>query len=459
MCAILQVRILGSMNADENVPTFEQIFKDSDNEDEDGDDDEGGVFDDDSDIEQNERRVTSRTDRLERNMLKRREAKKWEEARNKIMFDYTQYSYYGRSSALVVFELAWKLTKDSMDLLWWGIVGITEQLVLGKIETATYVLECDLIQSHVSRLTIKSNDQSLQTVLRIHFENDLHLALYRHWSVHDSLKHSMYSACRLKLWTLRGEKRLHELLVEIGLPLVQARQTFAAMDLVLRKEFYQMVERHADKYDLPDIVFGSFTLAYGYRNRYSASDYVYSMLAVLESIEKDRSPEHCFWQALDCLTRQNKQILDDGIEWAKEFLEAIFKQVQTSLEMHQVHLAGPFFHFTLTEENRFFSCPYGLTMLAKFMLRGHVAVSRQRRALELPLVASCPIDADRGLSLMIGIPPVCEDSPKNFFGKAFEQAAVKSEAVILQDFFESSIVQIRQADIAKFLDGLTVLLS
>lgn len=452
------------MNADESVPTFEQLFKDSDNEDDDDDDDGGGAADggfDDSDNEQNQGGGggLSRAARLERQMLKRRETKKWEEARNKLMFDYTQYSYYGRSSALMVFELAWKLTKDSMDLLWWAIVGITEQLVLGKIETAAYVLESDLIQSHVSRLTNKSSDHSLQTVLKIHFENDLHLALYRHWNVHDSIKHSMYSACRLKLWTLRGEKRLHELLVEMGLPLAQARQTFASMDLVLRKEFYQMVERHADKYDLPDIVFGSFTLAYGYRNRYSASDYVYSMLAVLESIKKDRSPEHCFWQALDCLTRQNKAILDDGIEWAKEFLSAIFKQVQTSLEMHQVHSAGPFFHFTLTEENRYFSCPYGLTMLAKFVLRGHVAVSRQRRAVEMPLVASCPIDAERGLSLMIGIPPVCEDSPKNFFGKAFEQAAVKSAAVISQDFFEGSIVQIRQADIAKFLDGLTMLLS
>lgn len=375
------------------------------------------------------------------------------------MFDYTQYSYYGRSSALLIFELAWKLTKDSMDLLWWAIVGITEQLVLGKIESATYILESGQIQSHVSRLTNKSNDQSLQTALKITFENDLHLALYRHWSVHDSIKHSMYPACKLKLWTLRGEKKLHELLVEMGLPLAQAKQTFSSMDLVLRKEFYQMIEKHADKYMIPDIVFGSFTLQYGYRNKYSASDYVYAMLAILESINKERSPEHCFWEALDSLSRSNKVILDNGVDRAKEYLNAIFKQVQTSLEMHQVHSAGPFLYFTLNEENIYFSCPYGLVMLAKFMLRGHVAVSRNRRAPELPLVASCPIDVERGLCLMIGVAPVCEDSPKNFFGKAFEQAAIKSGAVISQDFFESCIIQIRQSDITKFLDGLTVLLS
>lgn len=436
------------MSTDEGIPTFEQLFKDSDFEDSNDEEDETTQTDD-----------SSRVAQLERQILKQRQQKAWEDTRNKVMFDYTQYSYYGKSSALLIFELAWKLTKDSMDLLWWAIVGITEQLVLGKIENASYIYESDQIQSHVSRLSSKSNDTSLQTVVKILFENDLHMALYRHWSVHDSMKHSMYSACKLKLWTLRGEKKLHELLVEMGLPLVQANQTFSSMELMLRKEFYLMVEKHSEKYGIPDIVFGSFTLQYGYRNKYSASDYVYAMLALLESIKKDRSPEYCFWEALDSLSRTNKSILDTGIEKSKELLSAIFKQVQTSLEMHQVHSAGPFLYFILTEENVHFSCPYGLVMLAKFMLRAHVAVSRNRRSPELPLVACCPIDLDRGMCLMIGVPPVCEDSPKNFFGKAFEQAALKSAAVISQDFFESSTIQIRQSDITKFLDGLTVLLS
>lgn len=444
-----QIRILGDVNPDEGIPSFEDIFKESDDEDDENIDD---LSDDDEEQQ-------SRAERFERQLTKRRERRKWEENRNKIMFDYTQYSYYGKSSALLIFELAWKLTKDSMDLLWWAIVGITEQLVLGKIESSAYILETGKIQLHVSRLTNKNSDNSLQTALKINLENDLHLALYRHWSVHDSLKHSMYSACKLKLWTARGEKRLQELLVEMGLPLVQAKQAFTSMDLVLRKEFYEMIAKLSEKYNLPDIVYSSFTLQYGYRNRYSASDYVYSMLAILESIKKDRSPEFCFLEALDSLSRTNKHILDNGINKAKQLLNVLFRQVQSSLEMHQVHSAGPFLYFILSEENPYFSCPYGLTMLAKFVLRGQVAISKNRRAPELPLIASCPIDVERGLCLMVGVAPVCEDSPKNFFGKAFEQAAQKSHAVISQDFFETSVIQIKQSDVTKFLDGLTVLLS
>lgn len=346
-----------------------------------------------------------------------------------------------------------------MELLWWAIVGLTEQLVLGKIESSSYVLESDKIQSHVSRLTNKASDQSIQTAIKINFENDLHLALYRHWSVYESLRNSKFSACKLKLWTLRGEKRVHELLVEMGLPLVQAKQQYSSMDMVLRNEFYQMIEKLAEKYSLGDIIYGSFTLQYGYRSKFSAADFVYATIAILESIRKDRTPEFCFLEALDSLSRSNKQILDIGIDHAKTYLCAVFKQVQTALQSHQVHSAGPFLYYVLTEENSYFSCPHGLMMLAKFLLDGYVATARNRRAPEQPLVACCPIDLELGMYLMIGVPPVCEDSPKNFFGKAFEQAAIKTNAVVSLDFFETSIVQIKQSDLTKFLDGLTVLLS
>lgn len=375
------------------------------------------------------------------------------------MFEYTQFNFYGKSSALMIFELAWKLSKDSLDLLWWGIVGTTEQLILGKIENSAYITECDKIQSHVSRLTNKASDQNIQTAIKINYESDLHLALYRHWSVHESLKHSMYSACKLKLWTLKGEKRLHELLVEMGLPLAQARQSYSSMDMILRKEFHQMIEKLSEKYGLPEIVYISFTLQYGYRNRYSASDYVYGMLAMLETIKKDRTPEFCFLEAMDSLSRSNKTILENGLELGKQLLSAVFKQVQSSLEMHQVNSAGPFLYYILEEENPFFSFPYGLAMLAKFILRGHVALSRNKRAPELPLIASCPIDVENGFCLLIGISPVSEDTSRNLFGKAFEQAAIKSNALISQDFFDSSIIQIKQSDQTRFLDALTVILS
>lgn len=439
------------MNNDERIPAFEEIFRDSDSE---GSGSESGG---DSETEGG---GESRMERVERRALKRRELRRWEQKRDELMFEYTQYGYYSRSSAMILFELAWKLSKESVELLWWAIIGVSEQLIMGKIESVAYTLESDKIQSHVSRFTnrTESDDRTPTAATKITYENDLHLALYRHWTVLESIKHSIYPACKLKLWTTRGEKKLHELLVEMGLPLVQARQAFSSMDLVLRKEFYKMIEGLAEKYGIPDIIYGSFTLQFGYRNRFSAADYVLGLASLLESISYDRNSEHCFLLTLEALTRNGKTNLDDGIKRAKQMLVNVFRQVQICLELHQVRSAGPFLYYIMQEENTFFSCPYGITILARFVLRAHVAVSRNRRAIHLPLVLSSVLDPDRDLCLMIGVTPVSMDS-RNLFGRAFEEAAHKSNVTILNDSFDQHIIQIKKTDQTKFLDALTVILS
>lgn len=55
------------------------------------------------------------------------------------------------------------------------------------------------------------------------------------------------------------------------------------MDLQLRQEFQSSLERFSEKYGLAEITFPSFTLSFGYRNKYCASDVVYGLLAILEN--------------------------------------------------------------------------------------------------------------------------------------------------------------------------------
>lgn len=440
---------MGDPSQEEDIPQFDQIFQDSESEE----------SDDEVDEDDPQSHQSSNLEKFERNLAKSRKRREWTKKRDDIVFNYSQNSFYSRSSALVVFELAWQMSKDSLDLLWWAIVGLTEQLLLGKCESSTYTIETQKIQSHVSRLNNRMNGHSNTShSIKVTYENDLYLALYRHWSIKESITNSVYSACKMKLWTLNGKKKLDELLVEMGLPIAQARQQFSSMDLLMKKDFYQMIEKTAEKYNMDEIIYGSFTLQYGYKNRFAAADYVYSMVALLEQIEHGRTVESCFLEALDGLSRSNKIILETGISKAKMLLDAIFRQVKTSLEMKQVLSAGPFLYLILQDENIWFSSPYGLTMLAKFMLKGFIAVSRRRRVHELPLIVSIPIDASRSINLMVGIPPVTDDS-KNLFGKAFENAAMKSNAAISQDFFDTNIIQVKQADCSKFIDALSVLLS
>lgn len=112
-----------------------------------------------------------------------------------------------------MFNLAWVLNKDDQDLLWLAILAITEQYILGKIENTVYVLATGELQTHSNRLKSRSTDT---TSLKITYEKDLRLVLYRHWSVESSLKFSMFTACKMKLWSHRGGKKLYELLADMG---------------------------------------------------------------------------------------------------------------------------------------------------------------------------------------------------------------------------------------------------
>ncbi|GAB1869359.1 Cell division control protein 45 homolog [Camponotus japonicus] len=453
-----QICILGKPDEDDEIPEYNDIFRDDSSDEEDANEES----DNESENRQSKRRRLNEED-----ILRRSERRKWVENRETILFNYLQYSYYGKSSAIVVFEMAWNMSKDNLDMAWWAIVGSTEQSILTKIESRIAVLEEGSLQAHVSRLTHRQGidvdkQQQQQSIVKVTYDKDLQLALYRHWTVEASLKYSMSTAVSLRLWSIRGEQRLKEVLAEMGLPLVQSRQLFRAMDLTFRQEFRQMVEKLAGKYNVNSIIGTSFTLQYGYRFKYCASDMVYAMLALLDSTTKDRQPQRCFLDALDCLSRTKKDILESGIEKAKLMLHNIFKTAQSILEAKQVKNFGSFLYLNVPDGNidtYLFAHPHPLIMLAQFALKAYVNSSRNRRASEWPLVASAVFSTEEGSCLLVGIPPVCEDQPRSLFGKAFEQTAKNKNCYIEPDYFDSTIIRLKIEERPKFLDALAALLA
>lgn len=441
-----QIRIMTKLGDEEEVPAFDDVFREDESEEE--SDEEGG------------KRPRFDEEALE----KRRERRHWEQQRHKIIFDYTQFSYYGSSTATLMFDLAWKLSKDSNELLWWAIVGETEQLISEQTEPDKYLLVTATLQNHVSRLNHKAQDEQPLDCLRITFEKELQLALYRHWSLVESMRHSLYSATTLRLWTLKGEKRLHELLAEMGLPLAQCKQKYCGMDVSLRNELQSLLESKAEKYGLNNILFASFSISQGFRSKFSALDYVYATSALLENTDKEKTATDAFLDVTDSLTISKLTVLEKGIENSKQQLEAIYRQVQTFLDMNQVISAGPFLYATVIEgtpDARFFAAPHCLSLLARFTLKAHVAVSRSKKSRSLPLIITTPDvrSSESNICLVCGIPPTSEESPRNFFGKAFEQAADKTGSKAELEFFDTNIIRLSVDDRSKFFDALISLLS
>ncbi|CAB1446303.1 unnamed protein product [Pleuronectes platessa] len=453
-----QIKLLIKQDDDLGVPTYDDIFRDEDVE----GGDSGNESDEGSEPSGKRRRYDEGA--VERRIERQRAKREWEGRRREILFDYEQYEYHGTSAAMMFFELAWVLTKDTKDMLWWAIIGLTDQWVHDKITHMKYVTDIATMQRHVSRHNHRNEDEenSLSIdCMRISFEYDLRLTLYQHWSLYESICNSCYTSCSFKLWTLNGQKKLQEFLADMGLPLKQVRQKFHSMDMTIKENLREVIEESSNKYGMKDIRIQTFGVHFGFKNRFLASDMVHACAALLESPEKDDSDN--FITALDSLSRSNIDRLHAGIDLAKKKLIAVQQTVASCICTNLIMSQGPFLYCYLMEgtpDVKLFSKPAALTLLCKYLLKAFVHSTRNKRCKLLPLIMAAPKDVEKGTMIVLGIPPESETSDKkNFFGRAFEKAAESTSSRTLHDHFDTSIIELKTEDRSKFLDSLITLLS
>ncbi|XP_061025417.1 cell division control protein 45 homolog [Eubalaena glacialis] len=454
-----QIKLLIKQDDDLEVPAYDDIFRDEE------EDKEYSGNESDEGSEPSEKRTRLEEEIAERT-LKRRKRREWEARRRDILFDYEQYEYHGTSSAMVMFDLAWMMSKDLSDMLWWAIVGLTDQWVQDKITQMKYVTDVGILQRHVSRHNHRHEDEEHALsvdCMRISFEYDLRLALYQHWSLHDSLCNTCYTAARFKLWSLHGQKRLQEFLADVGLPLKQVKQKFQSMDVSLKENLREMIEESANKFGMKDMRVQTFSIHFGFKHKFLASDVVFATMSLMESPEKDGSGTDNFIQALDSLSRGNLDKLYRGLELAKQQLRATQQTIASCLCTNLIISQGPFLYCSLMEGTPdvvLFSRPAALSLLSKHLLKSFVCSTKNRRCKLLPLVMAAPLSAEQGTVTMVGIPPETDSSDrKNFFGRAFEKAAEGTNSRTLHNHFDLSVIELKAEDRSKFLDALVSLLS
>jgi len=435
----------------DEIPEFEKIF-------EDGDDDSSGQEDEDDDegSEPSAKRQKTDISALEKRVKKKR----WAGERDKILFDYYEYAYYGSAAAVILYELAWKLSKDNNDLLWWSIVGLTEQYMFSKIDREKYFEDAENLREHVLRHNM-SDEKSSVSCMSISYEEELHLSLYRHWTIFDSFCNSQYTTCGLRLFTMKGKKKLHEMFADMGLPIVQCQQKFSSMDVELRNNVKEWIQNLSEKYGLEDLSYGSFVAQYGYKTKVCASDIVYSTTALLEYAKEGQSDSDHFLDAVDALSRANSEKQEEGITLAKSQIVSLVGQVRSFIDTHQIVCGGPFLYAYAQEgtpNSHLFSKPAALCRLARFTLAAYGVMTKNKKAKNLPFVLAVPYDIEKGTCLLVGVPPINEESPKNFFGAAFHKAAESSKSRTHHDAFDPTVVEIKTEDRTKFFDALSALM-
>ena len=449
-----ELRLIMKSDDTDLIPLYEELFKE--------DDLDGELH--------NERRFS--LEELER----RKQLRSWEEKRRKILFEYSQFSYFGQSTAFIFLEIAWSLAKDCDEILWLAIVGVTEMFISSKIDLVSYENMCKLLKNHLNRLSHNEEirnanaDDSISGDLlkkkfrtKIIFTKDLQLALYRHWSLFESLRHTLFVSCKFKVWNIKGHKRLLEFLAELGMPLIQCKQKFDSMDLEFRKNLQAWIEDLIEKYELDNIIGSTFILKKSFRGCYSANDVAFAIRALLESANLNQSKYDRFFEAQEALSWQIKTAaLEKGIDLAKVQHITILKQIHDTIDMRMVTSSGPFLCCIIPEsipDIKLFVYPCFLLHFTRYLLAAFVASTKNRRVINLPLVILVTDPIKPEISLAVGIPPLAEDSGRNLFGKAFIQAGQLLKCEIEPDLYDVSIIRFPTDEKARLLEALVSLLT
>lgn len=476
-----------------SVPEFEDIFdedeeevKESSDEEEDEDESdeeaEGNLNGEDSNeaglAEKLGAKKLSKRRRFDPDYLEKMQKRRdWEAKRSKILFEYYKYTYHRCSSSLVLFDLAWKSAKDNNDLLWWSIIGVSEQLSNAKIDRDLYTRYIVELNSHVLRHNHRpgtgsnpnnTNSANIDDVsincLKIAHVDDINMCLLRHWSILESIYHSIDLACLFKMWTNKGKKKLNEFLADLGLPLTECKQKYSFMDSSFKNDFKDLVAseniREKYRYDESDIFQSTFIASFGYCNKLTAFDMVYAVEALFENNDESKSLSDRFIESLNCLNRDNLKSLEVGIELAKTHLKMVFQQIQNFVDMNVIVASGPFLQVFLEEgsqDNSYFSQIFTSKRLARFALQSYLALTKGKKVRNLPLIICIPLNETT--SMITGVPPYRSTiNTENCFGLAFDDAAERTKSRVNFCFLDNSSIEINTEDRSKFLDALVAVM-
>uniref|UniRef100_A0A8C8FWI8 Uncharacterized protein n=1 Tax=Oncorhynchus tshawytscha TaxID=74940 RepID=A0A8C8FWI8_ONCTS len=341
-----------------------------------------------------------------------------------ILFDYEQYEYRGTSVSMDYILIMLKLGP------------LSNPHSISQKFGHTYSFKGFSLFLLFSILYNNGEDLHYEITHGIMY---LHLALYQHWSLYESICNSYH----LQL----------QALVHARLPLKQVKQRFNSMDMSIKENLRE------------DIGIQTFGVHFGFKNSFLANDGD-AAVALLENTEKDESPSDNFIKALDFRSRSNLECLHGGIDLAKK-LKAIQQScICTNLILSQ----APFLYCYLLEVC-LFSKPMALTLLCKYLLKAFVRSTRNKHCKLLPLITALECSwlyfvGKPKMTIVIcflsfALPLISLTlSPSNgFIGCAFEKAAESTSSRTLHNHFDTSIIELKMEDGTKFLNALITLLS
>lgn len=469
----------GESGSDSEPEQEEEIATDNDNDNDEDDEDDEDPFSRKRSREENNKDNSKQRIKQRRSLFHKYE--------NIIDDYYAQGTTVVNSLSTQVYSLLSAIGETNLQNLWLTILGTT---ALDTAYTQVYNRLYPLLQDEVKRLSPKSNGFKTPDSLSLEIQPDYYLFLLRHSSLYDSFFYSNFVNAKLSLWNENGRKRLHKMFARMGIPLTTAQESWLYMDHTIKRELGVIFDKNLDRYGLQDIVKDGFVRSFGYRGSISASEYLEALNALLEvgeavyddgSLTKDDEEDadlteeqkkslklrkrwlSNFWLSWDALDDKKLDILRLGIQHAQILQRAIFNTGVAILEKRQIKHLRIYRLCVLRDgpDLELYRNPLTLLRLGNWLLE---CCSESEDKQLLPMVLAC-LDESTDTYLVAGLSPRYPrgldmlQSRKpilNNFSMAFQQITAQTGAKVKIDNFESSIIEIKKADLSPFLEKLTL---
>ena len=400
---------------------------------------------------------------------------------------YRQGVYFGKPSACVMYDIAYYLQQDSSYLLWLALVGLTDHLVHSRLDPSKYEQYRLFYEDYLAQkghldeaVAVDPVDGETGTgspparTCRIAPLDDYRFGLLREWTLWEAMAHSPYVASRLQTYTEKGRERLEFLLIKMGIPLREARGSFALdMKPTYRVKLEEQLAMHGAEYNLNHAIFHSFQLQDGYSRCVMAVDVVHAATALLESGNVRRHREGSvgsssseddtanalgdhrdrFWRCWNALSwKDDDGELRRGIELAKKVQRALVADSGSVVVQRLYHNFKVFRIFDLSDHqltNRaLLAHPMTLQRMAAFFQEQHKHQNQSNK--RKPLVLVGPKDPLTGRCLVVGYQVASPGQQGNRLGAAFQAAADEVRALAWHDLFDTSIMEIAGDDVERF---------
>lgn len=343
-----------------------------------------------------------------------------------------------------------------MESIWCTIVGLTDSFVMQRMSRAKYTEYASVLNDHL--LSIVNADTLPRACLKVRYTNELNLFLYRNWNIYESVLATPNVSNTLKTWSKVGISRFHQLLAQIGLPLMEAKQNYLNMNIDLKHDLIQMfsTEIVAERFKLPGLVFGSFVADIGYRPRFNALDMQLATLATLEDTDSSKPSVVLFLEAMCILNVHDFTLFQQGIEKAKCMLKLMRNHVQNMIDGGQMHEIGPFIFLQLsdtTSYQNYFQKPASIQLLVHNLQHAGIRARGKGKYKCYPWIVMVPCSYNDLLG--VGVQPgVFEYNSRNMFHEVFRVIQIRLQNDVEQDFFDGWVIRVKVTQRQRFIDCL-----